>query len=33
VDDRNRIFILEALSGRMQVYLKETDYVDPQFNL
>ena len=33
VDDKNRIFILESLSGRLQVYLKETDHIDPQFNL
>ena len=33
VDEDNRIYIAEAISGRVQVYLKEDDYVDPQFNL
>ena len=33
VNSRNEIIILEALSGRLQVYKKEKDYVDPQFNL
>ncbi len=33
VDEDNRIYIAESISGRVQVYVKEEDYTDPQFNL
>ena len=33
VNDDNQILIIESISGRIQVYQKEEDYLDPQFNL
>ena len=33
VDDQNMIYIMEAISGRVQVYQKEDDYLEAQFNL
>ncbi len=33
VDDRRRIVITEVQRGRLQIYIKEKNYVDPQFNL
>ena len=33
VDDQGRIMVLETVHGRMQVYVKERDFVDAQFNL
>ena len=33
VDDQDRIVITETTRGRLQVYAKEKDYMDPQFNL
>jgi DNA-binding beta-propeller fold protein YncE len=33
VDDGGRIMVLETISGRIQVYLKEQDFVDAPVNL
>ena len=33
VDEEDRIIITEMTRGRLQVYAKEKDYLDPQFNL
>ena len=33
IDDKRRIVICEVQRSRLQVYVKEKDYVDPQFNL
>ena len=33
VDGRNRIAITDCMRGRVQVYVKDKDYVEPQFNL
>ena len=33
VDDGGRIMVLEANRCRIQIYVKERDFVDPQFNL
>ncbi len=33
VADDGMIYIVEAISGRIQMYQKERDYIDPQFNL
>ncbi len=33
VNDQNQILIIESISGRIQFYQKEDDYLDPQFNL
>ena len=33
VDEQDRIIITENTRGRLQVYAKEKDYMDPQFNL
>ena len=33
VDDDGNIIILENRTGRLQVYIKENDWVDPQYNL
>ena len=33
VDDQDRIIVSETVRGRLQVYDKEKDYLDPQFNL
>ena len=33
VDDQDRIIITDSTRGRLQVYAKEKDYLDPQFNL
>ena len=33
VDDEGRIMTLEAVACRIQVYVKEQDWVEPQFNL
>ena len=33
VNDENQILIIESISGRIQIYQKEDDYMDPQFNL
>ena len=33
VDDQGRIMVLEALSPRIQIYVKEQNFVDAQFNL
>ena len=33
VDDQDRIIITETTRGRLQIYAKEKDYMDPQFNL
>ncbi len=33
VNEDNQILIIESISGRIQVYQKEEDYIDPQFNL
>ena len=33
VDQNDMILIAEAISGRIQFYQKEKDYLDPQFNL
>ena len=33
VDDEGRIMVLEAVIPRIQVYVKERDFVDAQFNL
>ncbi len=33
VNDQNQILIIESISGRIQIYQKDDDYLDPQFNL
>ena len=33
VDDEGRIIVLETQLNRIQVYVKERDFIDPQFNL
>ncbi len=33
VDDEDRIIVSETVRSRLQVYVKEKDYMDPQFNL
>ena len=33
VDEQDRIIITDSTRGRLQVYAKEKDYMDPQFNL
>ena len=33
VDDEGRIMVLELKRSRIQIYVKERDFVDPQFNL
>ncbi len=33
VDDEGRIMVLETISGRMQIYVKEQDFVDAPVNL
>ncbi len=33
VDEQDRIIVTETSRGRLQVYAKEKDYMDPQFNL
>ena len=33
VDDEDRIIITDSTRGRLQIYAKEKDYMDPQFNL
>ena len=33
IDDQDRIIITETTRGRLQVYTKEKDYLEPQFNL
>ena len=33
VDDQDRVIIGETIRNRLQVYAKEKDYMDPQFNL
>ena len=33
VNEQNQILIIESISGRIQIYQKEDDYLDPQFNL
>ncbi len=33
VDDKGNIMVMEAHTSRIQVYPKEQDWSDPQFNL
>ena len=33
VDEQDRIIVTDSTRGRLQVYVKEKDYMDPQFNL
>ena len=33
VNDQNQILIIDSISGRIQIYQKDDDYLDPQFNL
>ena len=33
IDDQDRIIVVDSNSGRLQVYKKLRDYLDPQFNL
>ena len=33
IDEQDRIIIVETTRARLQVYVKEKDYLDPQFNL
>ncbi|MBM3925059.1 MAG: hypothetical protein FJ320_03610 [SAR202 cluster bacterium] len=33
VDSKNRLLVIESISGRIQFYQKDDSYVDPQFNL
>ena len=33
IDDQRRIVIVDTQRNRLQIYIKEKDYVDPQFNL
>ena len=33
IDEHNRIIITETTRSRLQVYIKEKDYMEPQFNL
>ena len=33
VDEQDRIIVTETMRSRLQVYVKEKDYMDPQFNL
>ena len=33
VDEQDRIIVTESTRGRLQVYAKDKDYMDPQFNL
>ncbi len=33
VDEEDRVIITDSTRGRLQVYAKEKDYMDPQFNL
>ena len=33
VDEDDNIIITDSTRGRLQVYAKEKDYMDPQFNL
>jgi DNA-binding beta-propeller fold protein YncE len=32
VDDEGRIIVLEAVANRLQIYVKEQDWIDPPFN-
>ena len=33
IDSQDRIIVSESTRGRLQVYAKEKDYLDPQYNL
>ena len=33
IDSEDRIIITDSTRGRLQIYAKEKDYMDPQFNL
>ncbi len=33
IDDQDRIIVTDSTRGRLQVYAKDKDYLDPQFNL
>lgn len=33
VNDQDRIIVTDSTRGRLQVYVKESGYMDPQFNL
>ena len=33
VDERDRIIVADSTRGRLQVYVKESEYLEPQFNL
>ena len=33
IDENDRIIISESTRGRLQVYVKEKEYMDPQYNL
>ena len=33
IDEQDRIIVTDSTRGRLQVYVKEKDYMDPQFNL
>ena len=33
VDEQDRIIITDSIRSRLQIYVKEKDYMDPQFNL
>ena len=33
VDEQDRIMITENIRSRLQIYAKEKDYMEPQFNL
>ena len=32
-ETRGELFIVDSQRNRLQIYLKDKDYVDPQFNL
>ena len=33
VDEEGRIMVLDSVRGRIQIYVKERNFVDAQFNL
>ena len=33
IDEEDRIIVTDSTRGRLQIYVKEKDYLDPQFNL
>ena len=33
IDDQDRIIVTDGIRCRLQIYLKDKDYLEPQFNL